>query len=116
MGSIISLRYLRQQISTAISRITPFHGYYPWANRTRFPELNQEAIELQSLVTKGLSNGFPSVSAGTGDSRVVRHINRDPSKILMFGSDRLERRGDPFYVSRSGLKNHIFEFCQLREK
>ena len=43
------------------------------------------------------------------------HINRNPSKIFMFGRDGPECRGDPVDAQRSGLKNDISELDRFRE-
>jgi hypothetical protein len=55
-----------------------------WANRTRLPELDQEAIQVQPLLRTLFSNRSPDVGKGLGEGQVVRHVDRDLSKISMF--------------------------------
>lgn len=81
----------------------------------QLPELDQEAIEVQPLPKILFSDGSPNVCTGTDEGGVETHMNRDSSKLSMFGRDGLECKGDPYDGQRSGPKNCIHEFCRFRE-
>jgi hypothetical protein len=81
----------------------------------RLPELDQEAIKAQPLLTNRLSDDWRSVTAAVDDGQEVWDTNRDLSKIAMFWCNGLECRDDPFGVPRIGVKRHICEFCRFRE-
>ena len=68
--------------------------------------MNQDAIKARPLLKRPSSDVIPDVLLG----QVVRHINRDLSKISMFVRDGLDCSGDPFDVQRVRPKHCIFEF------
>ena len=85
-------------------------------NRTRLPELDQEAVKVQPPPQTCFSNGLPIVAMTNIDKgQVVRELDRDLSKISMFGCCGLECRDDPLDVPRIELKCHILEFRRFRE-
>ena len=87
------------------------YGYDLGANRTRLPKLDEEAVKVQPLLEYLFSNGFLNVGAGVG--QVVRRMDRDLSKGLMFRLDGLECFGDPFDMPRIDLEDHSPKPCRL---
>jgi len=65
-------------------------------------KLDQQAIEVLPFLINRILN---HESGGWVDGDTLKG----------FGSDGLERRGDPFDVQRSPPELQIFEFCGLRE-
>ena len=61
----------------------------------RLPELDQEAINVEPVLTDCFSNDLPDIGIGIDKGRVERHMNRDLLEILVFGGDGSERHGDP---------------------
>jgi hypothetical protein len=98
-----------------MSHVPPHRAYDLRTNRTRLRELDQEAIKIRPLPTIRLPNGPPDAGTGSEAGRVVRHVNRDLSKVSMFGYDGLEWRDDPLGTPRNEPKHRIFEFCCVRE-
>jgi hypothetical protein len=96
---------LRQQTPNTISHVFLFlrmhrAHYGLCANRTRLPDLDKETIKVQPLPVTRFSNSSPDVGEDLGDGQVVRDVNRNLLKILMFWCDGLERGDDPFDAPR----------------
>ena len=91
-----SLRYLRQQALNAVRYASLRRVHDPWPNRTRFPELDQEAVKIQPLPENSFSNGLLDIDQKPREEQVARYANREVSKIPMRGCDGLERQDDPF--------------------
>ena len=85
------------------------------ANRTRLPELDQEAIDIPPLPRVRFSNGVPDATRMPSTDRVVGHVDRDLSEVLMLGCDSLECSDDLLNGPRIGPKYHIFELRRFRE-
>ena len=87
-----SHRHLRQQTHDTVSHVLLFlvrcNGYNPGANRTGLPKLDEEAVKVPPLPKYLFSNGVLNICAGV--CQVVRCMNRNLSKGLMFGWDGLE--------------------------
>jgi hypothetical protein len=86
------LCYLRHQTPNAFSHVRnlPHHPFDLWTNRTRLPELNQEAIKVQPLPKVCFLNDSPDVAAAVEEDHAARDTNCDLSKISVFGCDGLE--------------------------
>ena len=67
--------------------------------------MNQDAIKAQPLLKDPSSNVTVDVVVG----QVIRHINRDLSKVSMFVRDGLDCPGNPFDVQRARPKHCISE-------
>ena len=72
-------------------------------------------VELQPLPENHFSDYLPDVGTvtGTGEGRVMRRVNRDLSKVSMFGFDRAEYHRDPVDLLRCDPKDQIFESSRL---
>jgi len=94
-----SLRCLRQQTSYAISRVVippvQRRASDPWTDRTRLPELDEKAVEVQPLTIDPFSNGFFDVGTGVDKRNAGEGVDRDMLEILASGGDGLECHGDP---------------------
>jgi len=92
-----SLRYLWEQIRNAFFHTFLFlshaPAFHPQAYRTRFPELDEKAVEVQPLPIVCFSKEFPGIR--TEEGQEVRHINWDLSEVSMVGCDGLKCHGDP---------------------
>jgi hypothetical protein len=56
-------------------------AYELWPNRTRLPELDQEAIKVQPLPIACFSDDSGDFGTGANGGHVVRHVDRDFPKI-----------------------------------
>ena len=110
-----SPRYLGQQASNAISHILLRHTYDLGADRTRLPELDQEAIDVHPLLKVRFIDCLPDVAKKPSTDHVVRYVDCDLSEVLMLGCDGLECPDDPSGTPRVGPKYHIFKLCRFRE-
>jgi len=113
-----SLCYFRQQAPHQIAGFFPFVQRStgdPWTNRVRLPELDEKAVEIQPPVKSRLSNNLPDIGTNTGEGRVKRHTNGNPSEMSVFGRDSSECQGNPSYFRQRDQENYISELCRLRE-
>lgn len=118
-SSIAPLRNLRQQKPNTIDivRIVPLERTYCFdADGARLLEVDQGTIEVQPVPKILFPNNSPDlwVDESRNGCRGGSRVDRDPSKVSMFVSDGLERRGGPFNPPRSKPKHHVPELCCLR--
>ena len=76
-----STHHLRQQTPDTILHVPLFapqrRAYHLRANRTRLPELDQEAIKVEPLPKIRFPDGLLDICIDADASRVVRHMDRD---------------------------------------
>ena len=73
-----------------------------------FPDLNEEAINVQPLSTNLFSDSFPDVDN-------IVYANRDFFEVLVSRHDGLEYHGNTSGASKSGSKSDILEFLRFRK-
>ena len=114
-----SLRHLRQQTRHTINPLLLLvrrHRIIPdlWTNRTSFPELDEQTVEVRPFPVRNLSNHLSNVSAGIVEDELV-DADPDLPEVPMPGCDGLKCHGDPFGALISAVKLYISESRCLRK-
>ena len=78
-----------------MSHLPPRRAYDLRTDRTQLRELDQETIKIRPLPAIRFPNDPLDVDTDAEAARVVRHVNRNLSKISVFWYDGLECRDDP---------------------